>query len=181
MKKISEKIIVDNGYRQCIERVFEFWNGKSESFLVCGKSGHPGWVGILGLTTNNTLILVDEYRVWPEKIVRSCVVWDLETDGNLEVNARREFIEETGYTFDRLIPIIQLINNPYFIGKTSYFLAIWCEKKQEQQLDPSEEIHSIELSSSEIESQITLGGIDCPYLISVYFTAKIKTHNFTTF
>ncbi len=181
MKKISEKTIIDNGFRKCIERIFDIWDNKEASFLVCAKSGKDSGIGVLGITHDRTFILVDEYRVGPEQIVRSCVVWDVEDDWNLEDNAKREFLEETGYTFETLLLIIELINNPYFVWSTNYYLATWCTKIQSQLLEDTESITCITLTQEELESNILDGKIRCPYLISLYYTAKAKTNNFTTF
>ena len=181
MRKISEKIIIDNGYRKCINRVFETKSWKIQDYLVCGKSKNDSGIGVIWLTEDKKFLLVDEYRVWPEQIIRSCVVWDVEDNGNLEENAKREFLEETGYSFDKIIPIIELINNPYFIGKTSYYLALWCVKIKQPVLEDGEDIICRELSQEELELDIISGNIHCPYLISLYFTAKAKTNNFTTF
>lgn len=116
-------------------------------------SGHPvapfhvlelrTWLNVVALTGDGQIVLVTEYRHGLGEVLTglpSGTVDDGEAD--VEVAARRELLEETGYgggTFYSLgnHPANPANQNNEVVG----FLAVGIQRLAKQKLDPTEEIH----------------------------------------
>ncbi len=61
------------------------------------------------------------------------------------------------------------------------YFADDCVESGYPDLEEEEDIQVMILSQEELESKIHSSDIVCPYTISLYFLAKAKTNNFTTF
>ena len=99
------------------------------------------WVFILGITKDEQVVLIRQYRHGLQQ-----VLWEFpggmveEGEPPLEA-ARREFLEETGYTSERFIETGKLSPNPANHTNMMYtYLALDVEKVGEQNLDETEEI-----------------------------------------
>lgn len=103
---------------------------------------YPQWCTGVGITENDEVILVKQYRHAAEivsmEIPGGCID---DTDENYEAAIRREMLEETGYAF----------KEAHYLGKTSpnpstntnwmhMFLLTGGKKVQEQNLDANEDI-----------------------------------------
>lgn len=103
---------------------------------------YPEWVAGLALTSNDEVILIKQYRhALGEVCIElpgGCVD---AADNNFEDAVRREFLEETGYTFKTAEHLGRTSANPSTNENTlQMFLLTGGEKLQEQQLDQNEEI-----------------------------------------
>jgi ADP-ribose pyrophosphatase len=99
------------------------------------------WANVLALTKTGEVVLVKQYRHGV------CdVLWEFPggvvEDGETPVDgAKRELLEETGYTASSMILIGKLYPNPALQTNTLYcFLALDAEKVSEQHLDAGEDI-----------------------------------------
>jgi 8-oxo-dGTP pyrophosphatase MutT (NUDIX family) len=99
------------------------------------------WANIVALTKNNEVVLVKQYRHGVQEI-------SLELPGGV-VNkgedplegARRELMEETGYSAGEIVEVGRLYPNPAIQQNTLYcYLATDVELTGEQHLDEAEEI-----------------------------------------
>ncbi len=71
---------------------------------------YPQWATGVGITESNEVVLVKQYRHAIEQVCTEIPGGVIDaTDASPEAAIRREFIEETGYTFD----------NVEFLGRTS--------------------------------------------------------------
>lgn len=99
------------------------------------------WANVVALTKNNEVVLVSQYRHGVQEIsleLPGGVVDDGESP--LE-GARRELMEETGYSSDRFVEVGRLYPNPAIQRNTLYcYLALDVELTGEQHFDESEEI-----------------------------------------
>jgi 8-oxo-dGTP pyrophosphatase MutT (NUDIX family) len=104
---------------------------------------YPDWVTAVGITTDGKVVLVKQYRhALGEECIElpgGCVD---ATDKDLEAAVRREFLEETGYTFKAAEYLGRTTANPSTNSNLLHmFLLTGGEKFQEQQLDHNEEMH----------------------------------------
>ena len=100
------------------------------------------WVNIIPVTKDKKIILIKQYRHGIREIVTEIPGGVIEKeDSSPEVAARRELLEETGYTSDRFINIGTVIPNPAIQSNKCYFyLAENITKISSQNLDPQEDI-----------------------------------------
>jgi ADP-ribose pyrophosphatase len=83
-----------------------------------------------------------------------------EHETNPEEAARREMLEETGYTSDTMELLSEVIDNPTKdTNKIYFYLARNAHKVAEQDLDESENIEVLKILISEIEGKVLTGEI----------------------
>jgi len=101
----------------------------------------PAWVNVLAITEDGDAVLIRQYRHGLGE-----VSWELPAgvldDGESPLDgAKRELLEETGYSGGAWTPLMELSPNPAIQNNLSYsFLAVGVSLAGSQQLDPTEEI-----------------------------------------
>jgi 8-oxo-dGTP pyrophosphatase MutT (NUDIX family) len=99
------------------------------------------WALVVALTTNDEVVLVKQYRHGVCDSLLEFPGGVVEDDEDPADGARRELLEETGYTASSMIPIGKLYPNPALQTNTQYcFLALNAEKVTDQHLDGGEDI-----------------------------------------
>jgi ADP-ribose pyrophosphatase len=100
------------------------------------------WVAVLALTKEQEVVLIRQYRHGARKVIVELPGGAMDKeDENPLIAARRELLEETGYTSNRFIQVGCISPNPASHTNLIYsFLALDAEKAGSQQLDDTEEI-----------------------------------------
>ncbi|MHC2991566.1 NUDIX hydrolase [Pontibacter sp. HJ8] len=89
--------------------------------------------------------------------------------------AKRELLEETGYTSDDVEPMLQVIDNPTKdTNKVSYFLARNVRKIAEQDLDESEHIEVLKVPLEEVEQMVLSGQVNVAGSVALCLLALRK-------
>jgi ADP-ribose pyrophosphatase len=103
------------------------------------------WATIVALTRDQEVVLVRQYRHGAQKVILELPGGAMEAgDASPMEAARRELLEETGYTSDTFIQIGCVSPNPANQTNLIYsFLALDAEKVGSQNLDDTEEIEVI--------------------------------------
>lgn len=121
---------------------------------------YPTWINVIAITRNGDFLMVEQYRHGlGDVFVELCagVVEDGETP--LEA-ARRELLEETGYSGGEWRLLDTICQNPSTCTNMTYcFLAEGVEQTDIQHLDETEEINVRLLSEDELLSLLTDGKI----------------------
>lgn len=109
-----------------------------EPYVVeCGT-----WVNVIALTKEREVVLVKQYRHGAKQVLLEIPagVMDEEDESPLRA-AKRELLEETGYTSDRFVEVGRVFPNPATHNNLTYsFLALDVEQVGKQSLDETEEI-----------------------------------------
>lgn len=136
---------------------------------------YPTWVNIVALTKNQEIILVKQYRHGLQKTVLElpCGAVEAEDISPLAA-AKRELLEETGYTSDNFVEIGILSPNPATHNNLTHcFLATNVEKVSELNLDDTEQIDisllPLEKTLEVIESGIVLQAL---HISSLFLALK---------
>ena len=112
-------------------------SGKIRDYFVSETSDV---VVMFGLTPDKKVILIDQHVI---KDGRSALMLSAGfiDRGELPIkSAKREFLEETGYTTKKWIKLGQTSIGKWASGKAYYFLALDAKLKHAQALDDSEDI-----------------------------------------
>jgi ADP-ribose pyrophosphatase len=144
---------IRNGYRKIIERTFTLPDGRTEKFEI--KSEQPS-VCILPITNQNKVLLANQFRPGPEKIVLDLPGGAIDGNETALQAARRELLEETGY-LGELFPIGTCLECGFSTKVRHNFVATKCEKVGPPQLDSNEFIETTELALDEFRDHLRSG------------------------
>jgi 8-oxo-dGTP pyrophosphatase MutT (NUDIX family) len=99
------------------------------------------WVTIVALTKRKEALLIKQYRHGVGKILLELPGGGVGIDEEPIVAAKRELLEETGYSSDNIIEIGKVSPNPANHTNLMYaYIALDAEKVGNQSLDETEEI-----------------------------------------
>jgi len=131
------------------------------------------WVNVIALTKNREIILVKQYRHGANQVMLEIPagVMDAEDESPLQT-AKRELMEETGYTSEKIIEVGKSYPNPATHNNLTYsFLALDAEKVGQQHLDATEEIDVSLMPFDEFIALAKHGGLPQALHITALFFA----------
>ncbi len=125
------------------------------------------WVNVVAVTPEGKLVMVKQHRLGSDEISLETPGGVIEHEESPADCARRELLEETGYRGSRVTLLNESWVNPAIMSnRISFFLIEGCEKVQEQELDPAEDIDVAEYPLEEVISMIRTGEIDHSIVIN---------------
>lgn len=132
-KKINEKV-VKVGFRSFINKNFELPDGRIDQYTI---KNEKDVVCIFAITDNDEVVLFKQFRPGPERVFLELPGGGLDDSEDKIDAARRELLEETGYSGD-----IKYIGTNYYCaystGLRHHFVATNCKKVSSQNLDKNE-------------------------------------------
>lgn len=149
---------------------------KDEVLLPNGKTstrelvGHPGAVGIIPITDDGRLIVVEQYRKPLERSLVEIPAGKLEPGEEPEVTAVRELEEETGYAAKSFTYLQTIATSPGFANEVVHLYVAKELYKLEHpaNLDEDEFVELVTISLEEAEEMIANGRIfDAKTVIAV--------------
>ncbi len=180
MKELEKKLIIDNGFRKIFQTFFEK-DGENGSVITMENSKNIDSICILPITKNKEVIYLSEYRFWPWEFQFWLPAWALENQEELIECAKRELLEETWFSPEKLIYLGKYNHNNYINWKIHLFLWIDCEEVGKQNMQDLEEIQVFKTSIENFEKMIDNNEIYCPWTEVAFIRAKKITNNFTNF
>ena len=117
---------------------------------------HPGAVAVIAITTDNKIILVEQYRKALERSIIEIPAGKLEKGEMPEMTARRELEEETGYGCNELTYLQSFATSPGFADEVIHlFVARGLYKIEESAaMDEDEFVELLEVSLEEAEQMV---------------------------
>jgi ADP-ribose pyrophosphatase len=141
------------GRRSVLRRTFLLPDGRLAEYDV---KKEPKVVTILGLTEEKMVILVRQFRPGPEKVLLELPGGGLENGELPEEAARREFLEETGYTGEFELAG-QSLDCAYSTLLRYNFVATGCRNVQDQDLDENEFMDVVLVTLPEFRAHLRTG------------------------
>jgi ADP-ribose pyrophosphatase len=116
------------------------------------------WVNVVAITAEKKILTVSQYRFGIEKTTVEIPAGLIEKGETSEHAAKRELLEETGYTTDHWEYLGEVEANPAFLDNHCHlWLALDVTKTHQTHMDETEEITLDELSLDEVQNEISAG------------------------
>lgn len=147
--------------------------------FITGRSGkqlerhiivHPGAVVILPILEDGRIVLVRQYRVALGKEIIELPAGTLEPNEVAITTARRELIEETGYSAGHFNEIMSFYTSPGFVQEKMYLFTAENLIPGPTAMEDGEQIETVVLTLEEAEKLIRNGDIiDAKTIIGIYW------------
>jgi ADP-ribose pyrophosphatase len=125
-------------------RVFKVRENFSRSGSKTGKFfviENPDWVNVVAVTKNSEVVLIEQFRHGIEEVVLEIPGGMIDTGEAPETAARRELLEETGYSAAEFVFLGKSRPNPAINNNWLYhFVAVEAEKTEDVKFDEHESV-----------------------------------------
>lgn len=167
-KTKSSKEIADCKIFKVREDVSERESDTKEStFFVLENSD---WVNIIALTKAGEVVLIEQFRHGIKDVILEIPGGMIDDDEKAETAARRELVEETGFSSEKFILLGKSHPNPAIQNNTVFhFLAVDCEKTEDVSFDEHESVLTKIVSLEETENLIESGVITHSLVVAAFY------------
>ncbi len=155
-----------------VQRYHPIWKKTSE-FVVLDSND---WANIIPITNDNKILLIEQFRHGSNSITIEIPGGLIETDELPIDAARRECLEETGYSSDEDLQLLGVSQpNPAFLNNKCYtYLWTGLERVSEQNLDNNEEINIIPTDIHVVKQMIQKGEINHSIITTAFLFYFLK-------
>ena len=167
-KRVESKKIADcrvfNVREDLSERASD---AKRATFFVVENSD---WVNIIAVTVDEKVVLIEQFRHGAETIVLEIPGGMVDENESPETAARRELLEETGFSSDEFIYLGKSQPNPAIQNNWIFhYLALNCEKTEETKFDEHESVITKIVPLAEIKNLIKNGEFTHSLAVTAFY------------
>ncbi len=137
------------GWRNIVHKTFMRPDGIEADYATIGKIGSAA-PAIIALTTDNQVIVAEQFRPGPERIFLELPGGALEAGETEQQAVERELLEETGYKVGSITFLGNVYKDAYTNTVWHYYLARDCVDTGSQQLDDGEFVTTKLISIDEL-------------------------------
>ena len=131
---------------------------------------NPDWVNIIALTSADEVVLIEQFRHGIEETILELPGGMIDDNELPETAARRELLEETGFSSDKFIFLGKSRPNPAIQNNWIYhFLALNCEKTADVKFDEHESAITKLVSSGRVKSLILESKISHSLVVAAFY------------
>ncbi len=128
------------------------------------------WVNVIALTKSQEVVLIEQFRHGIEEIILEIPGGMIDGDESPETAARRELLEETGFSADEFIYLGKSRPNPAIQNNWIYhFAVVDAEKVQETAFDEHESVITKLVPSTDIKNLIADGKITHSLVVAAFY------------
>ena len=174
---LDSKIVFETPiFNLCASRVRSTKNNHEDNFYSISTSD---WVNVIPITSDGQVILIRQYRHGIDEYNLECPGGLIDITDNTPLDAaRRELLEETGYSSQIIISLGWVHPNPAFQqNHCHYFLALDACKESEQNLEPLEVLDIYPVPLKSIEQLIADGDISHAVTICGFTKFFLSEHS----
>ncbi len=169
---VESKVIAD-----C--RVFKVREDSAQNGTKTGKFyviENPDWVNVIAVTKDSEVVLIEQFRHGSGEIILEIPGGMIDGGESPETAARRELLEETGYSAEKFIFLGKSRPNPAINNNWLYhFAALNAEKTEDVKFDEHESALTKLFPLNEIPSQIKTGEITHSLVLAAFHYFSIYT------
>jgi ADP-ribose diphosphatase len=172
-KRISSKKIADCRIFKVREDLSERESDKKRSTFFVLEN--PDWVNIIAVTKDKKVVLIEQFRHGSDEVILEIPGGMVDENEDAETAARRELLEETGFSSGEFKLLGRSQPNPAIQNNTLYhFLALDCEKIQEPAFDEHESLVTKLVSLKEIKKLILTGKISHSLVLAAFAIFSLR-------
>ena len=147
-------------------------DGQRSTFFVVEN---PDWVNIIALTKTNEVVLIEQFRYGTEEIILEIPGGMIDAGESAETAARRELLEETGFSSDEFVFLGKSHPNPAIQNNALYhYLALNAEKTHDTTFDEHESVVTKLVSLAEIKNLISAGEISHSLVVAAFYYLSLN-------
>jgi 8-oxo-dGTP pyrophosphatase MutT (NUDIX family) len=142
----------------------------------------PDWTNVVALTAHGDVVMIEQFRHGLDETILEIPGGVVDDGEDHLAAAKRELLEETGYTAARWKLIGRSQPNPAFQNNRIYhYLATGCERTREPRMDENESIVTRLMPLDTVEQKLLDGSIAHSLAVAAfYYFDKHRTKNENT-
>lgn len=125
------------GWRWLTTKWFCDPDGKTQEYVTVGRTT-SGAAATIAITTDNKIVVAEQFRPGPEAVMQEIPGGIVDEGETPEEAARRELLEETGYTSQEFYHLGTTWASGYNNQTQDYFIAYNCIQSADVSLDEGE-------------------------------------------
>lgn len=153
---IESKALVDCRIFKVREDLMQNGDKKGTFYII----ENPDWVNVVALTKDNDVVLIKQFRHGIKEVVLEIPGGIIDGEEDPETAARRELLEETGFTAGEFVFLGRSRPNPAIQNNWLYhFAAINAEKTGDVEFDEHENVVTKLYPATELSNLVKSGEI----------------------
>jgi len=175
-RRVSSHLVADCKVFTVTQKLMEGENKSIDAYVI----ENPDWVNIIALTAEMQVVLIEQFRYGIEKVILELPGGMIDEGENAERAARRELLEETGFSAEKFILLGISNPNPAIQNNRIYhYLAINARKTSDTDFDENESISTKLVPIKETDYLIKSGKITHSLVVSAFHYFSLWQKDFS--